>query len=214
MGMSRDALKTGLIDELVAELTPVRAMRSRDGMFLTLGAAALAAALVVVLTGMRDEVLHPMFFLRTGALLLLGLTSSYAVIAMCQPAVGNSFKGWVWALIAALLFPATAALMLMTGMPDDMAVLNPRFGLECMAVSFALALGIAAVEVVWLRRGAPVALERAGWLVGISSGALGAVAYNLHCPFNSIFYIGLWYTLAVAICAVLGRLIVPHLIRW
>ncbi|MGB5724829.1 MAG: NrsF family protein [Parasphingorhabdus sp.] len=36
----------------------------------------------------------------------------------------------------------------------------------------------------------------------------------MHCPFNSIFYVGLWYSLAVAICAIAGRLVVPHLIRW
>lgn len=207
-----------MIDRLVEDLTPVKPLKNRNGFALTLVMAAIVAALVVMIAGIRGDILmgmpHPMFFLRGGVLLLLGLTSSYAVIAMSQPAVGNSFKGWIWALAAALLFPATAAVMAVIARPDDMAILVPRYGMECLGVSMLAGLGIAAAQVLWLRRGAPVALERAGWLVGMSSGALGAAAYSLHCPFNSIFYVGLWYSLAVALCAIGGRLLVPRLIRW
>lgn len=207
-----------MIDRLVEELTPVKPLKNRDGLALTLAIAAILAAAVAMLTGIRGDLLmgmpHPMFFLRGGALLLLGVTSSYAVIAMSQPAVGNSFKGWIWALLAALLFPATAIVMAMIAAPDNVAIFVPRYGVECLAISMLVGSGIAAAQVFWLRRGAPVALERAGWLVGMSSGALGAAAYSLHCPFNSIFYVGLWYSLAVALCAILGRLVIPRLIRW
>jgi hypothetical protein len=207
-----------MIDGLVDDLTPVKPLKARNGLALTLVIAAVFAVAVAVFGGLRGDILmgipHPMFFLRAGALLLLGVTSSYAVIAMSQPAVGNSFKGWVWALLAALLFPATAIVMAMMAAPDNMAILVPRYGLECLGISMLLGTGIAATQIMWLRRGAPVALNRAGWLVGMSSGALGAAAYSLHCPFNSIFYVGLWYSLAVVLCAVVGRLVVPHLIRW
>lgn len=207
-----------MIDRLVEELTPVKPLKNRDGLALTLAIAAILAAAVAMLTGIRGDLLmgmpHPMFFLRGGALLLLGVTSSYAVIAMSQPAVGNSFKGWIWALLAALLFPATAIVMAMIAAPDNVAIFVPRYGVECLAISMLVGSGIAAAQVFWLRRGAPVALERAGWLVGMSSGALGAAAYSLHCPFNSIFYVGLWYSMAVALCAILGRLVIPRLIRW
>jgi len=207
-----------MINRLVEDLTPVKPLKTRNGLLLTLAIAAILAALLAMLTGIRGDILmgmpHPMFFLRGGALLLLGVTSSYAVIAMSQPAVGKNFKGWIWALLAALLFPATAMVMAMIAAPDNMAIFVPRYGVECLAISMLVGTGIAASQVLWLRRGAPVALERAGWLVGMSSGALGAAAYSLHCPFNSIFYVGLWYSLAVASCAILGRLVVPHLIRW
>lgn len=207
-----------MINRLVEDLTPVKPLKTRDGLILTLAIATILAALLAMLTGIRGDLLmgmpHPMFFLRGGALLLLGVTSSYAVIAMSQPAVGNSFKGWIWALLAALLFPVTAMVMAMIATPDNMAIFVPRYGVECLAISMLVGTGIAASQVLWLRRGAPVALERAGWLVGMSSGALGAAAYSLHCPFNSIFYVGLWYSLAVATCAIVGRLVVPHLIRW
>ncbi len=58
-------------------------------------------------------------------------------------------------------------------------------------------LATAVPMVLALRRGAPTSPARAGWLTGIAAGGLGAFAYNLHCPFNNVIYIGLWYTLAV-----------------
>ena len=54
-------------------------------------------------------------------------------------------------------------------------------------------------------------IEAAARLAG---GSLGALAYNLHCPYDSMIYTGLWYGLAVGIAALAGRLVVPRLIRW
>ncbi len=45
-------------------------------------------------------------------------------------------------------------------------------------------------------------------------GSFGAFAYGLHCPSITVFYVGLWYTGAILLCALVGRLIVPRLIRW
>ncbi len=203
---------------LVDDLSPVQPISVRRGMMWTISAGMLVTLTVLSYTGMRDDLMmgspHPMFFLRFGALLLLGLTSSYAVVAMSQPGIGNGFTGWVWALLAALLFPASAIGMTMIAMPDNLSVLVPQQGMLCLAFSGLSALAVGTIQVLWLRRGAPVALARAGWLVGMASGAMGAAGYSLHCPFNSIFYVGLWYTLAVAICAVIGRILVPRLIRW
>ena len=70
------------------------------------------------------------------------------------------------------------------------------------------------VLTAWLRRGASTALNRAGWLVGLASGSFGAFAYSLHCPSNSIYYVGIFYSAVVAISAAVGRLIVPAAIRW
>ncbi len=63
--------------------------------------------------------------------------------------------------------------MAMIAAPDNMSIFVPRYGVECLAISMLVGTGIAAAQVFWLRRGAPVALDRAGWLVGMSSGALG-----------------------------------------
>ena len=75
-------------------------------------------------------------------------------------------------------------------------------------------LVVAIAAVAFLRRGAPVAIERAGWLVGLAAGALGSVAYGITCPLDTLTHVGIVHVAPVAIGAVLGRIVVPRLIRW
>jgi hypothetical protein len=180
----------------------------------------IIAGLIVANTGylgMRPDLYagNPaeMFLLRAGTLLLLGIVCARSLIAMASPSVGKHGEGWKIALFGAALFPASAILAVFFSggvkSADHLVA-----GMQCLTMSMIGGLAIATSFVIILRRGAPVSLERAGWLTGVTSGALGAFAYNFHCPFNSLIYIGFWYTLAVGICAVIGRLVVPRLIRW
>jgi len=206
-----------LIEGLVEELEPVRALQPKNGMAIVCGLAMVAAAAVATFLGVRNDLMtgmaDEMFFLRSGVLLMLGIATALAVVNMARPGVGKLNRGWIWALIAAALFPLTAAIMSAINMPPVEA-LRPMQGLKCLSVSGVAALAIGSGLTLWLRQGAPTSPERAGWLIGIASGALGAAAYNLHCPFNDIYYIGLWFTIPVVVAAILGRLVVPRLIRW
>lgn len=206
------------IAALAQDLEPVRALRPRDGLLAPALTTIAATLTMAVLLGPRADlaalVPDPMFLLRTGTLLLLGIATGVAAIRMVRPSIGGHGNGWLWALAMAGLFPASAAIMALIRMPEDMAVLDPPSGMQCIRMSMMAAALIGATLVLWLRRGAPTALNRAGWVTGLAAGSLGALAYSLHCPHNSIFYIGLWYTLAVGLSAIVGRLIVPRLIRW
>ena len=94
------------------------------------------------------------------------------------------------------------------------ATLITSHELKCVAMGLALSLLTATALIWWLRRGAPTATERAGLLVGLSSGSVGIFAFAIHCPFDSFYHVGLWHVMPVAIGAVLGRLFVPQLVRW
>ena len=52
------------------------------------------------------------------------------------------------------------------------------------------------------------------FLPWLAAAGFGTITCSLHCPSNSVFYIGLFYGLAVALCAAVGRLIVPRTIKW
>jgi hypothetical protein len=201
------------IAALVDELTPVQPLNPKRAAIAPALLVLASVAAIVYFTGARQDLLagnpHPMFLLRAGTLLLLAMVSGSALLAMASPTVGRHGNGWKIAVAAALLFPLAALLVAMTGQR-----LETLSGLQCLAYSLVIGTATAVPMVLWLRRGAPVSLERAGWLTGISAGAFGTFAYGFHCPFNSIVYIGFWYSLAVALCAVAGRLVVPHLIRW
>ena len=206
-----------LIDNLVDDLAPVRTLKPSSGLAVAAILTIAACSSVAFFMGVRGDLAmgmaHEMFFLRTGVLLMLGIATAFAAANMARPGVGNLNRGWIWALITAGLFPLTAAIMSAINMPPVEA-LRPTEGLRCLTVSSISALIIGGGLTFWLRQGAPTSPERAGWLVGISSGALGAVAYNIHCPFNDIYYIGFWFTLPVLVSAIGGRIIVPRLIRW
>ncbi|MEP2987506.1 MAG: DUF1109 domain-containing protein [Parasphingorhabdus sp.] len=207
----------GLIDGLVDDLEPVKTLRPSTGLAITALLSIATMTAVATLMGVRNDLAmgmaDEMFFLRSGVLLMLGFATAVTVVNMARPGVGQLSRGWVWALVTASLFPITAGIMSIINTPPVEA-LRPSQGIECLTISVLSALAIGSGMTTWLRQGAPTSPERAGWLVGIASGALGAAAYNIFCPFNDIYYIGLWFSLPVLISAGLGRLIVPKLIRW
>jgi hypothetical protein len=210
------------IAALVDDLAPVRVVKRVDGLLLTAAATFVTAAIVALTFGMRDDVitgnLHPIVIIRAGLLLLLGLATTLAVAAAARPSVGRPQNDWMWALAAAAVLPFAAlckfTYLYASGQPLEIFMLDFEFGPSCLLISSLSALWIGSFMTWWLRRGAPIALNRAGWLVGIAAGSFGTFCYNIHCNSISIFYIGLWYSLAVGICAITGRLIVPRLIRW
>jgi hypothetical protein len=60
----------------------------------------------------------------------------------------------------------------------------------------------------------PTRLVHAGAAAGAVSGALAVIAYAMHCPIDSAGYVLVWYPTAVLICAAVGALIGPRVLRW
>jgi hypothetical protein len=182
----------------------------------------IASIIVAMIYGARNDLLagnpHPIVIIRASLLLLLGLSTTLSVAAAARPSIGKPHNGWMWALAAAAVFPFAALCQFVylytSGQPLTLFMVDFEFGPRCVMVSTLSALWIGSLLTWWLRRGAPIALNRAGWLVGIAAGSFGTFSFNVYCNSVSIFYIGLWYSLSVCICAVAGRLIVPRLIRW
>lgn len=205
------------IAALVDDLEPVTVLDRRRPLWTAAAITLVMLATVALMRGVRLDLLagHPdaMFLIRSGILLLLGGGTAHAVLGMASPSVGRVQMSWQMALAAALLFPIAALIVALTG--DMSSAMGEIYSVgQCLMFSAIGAAATAVPMILHLRRGAPTSPARAGWLVGIASGGLGAFAYNIHCPFDSIVYIGMWYTLAVGICAVAGRLMVPRLISW
>lgn len=207
-----------LLDELATDLAPVKPLTDRPAQVMLAGLLLLAALLVVVWLGPRPDLLalqlQTMFLLRSGTLAVLAVVCVAAVLAQAHPGVGRNGQGWKVAAAMASLFPLVGVVMALVDPDHARAMMAMPSGWECLRMSLLSGLVCAVPMVLHLRRGAPVAPERAGLLVGLAAGSLGALAYNLHCPYNSVVYIGLWYGLAVAGAALAGRLLVPRLIRW
>ena len=206
------------IAALVDDLRPVRAMKVRTGLALA-GMVAVAVILsTILLLGLRPDVaagrFQPLFLFANGLFLIVALGTGLAAIRMGLPRVGQSSQGWKSVVTALGLLPVAALIMLVSRTELMPAVLVTSHELKCVAMGLALGLVNAAVLVWWLRRGAPTSPERAGLLVGLSSGAVGIFAFAFHCPFDSFYHVGLWHMMPLVLGAILGRLIVPPLVRW
>ncbi|MEO5578080.1 MAG: DUF1109 domain-containing protein [Sphingomicrobium sp.] len=206
------------IAALVDELRPVRVMRVRNGIALT-GIAAVAVILsTIVLLGLRPDVaagrFQPLFLFANGLFLIVALGTALAAIRMGMPRVGQSSQGWKSVMAATALLPVAALIMLVSKTEPMPPELVTSHELKCVAMGLMLGLLNAATLVWWLRRGAPTSPQRAGMLVGLSSGAVGIFAFAFHCPFDSFYHVGLWHAVPLVLGAILGRLVLPRLLRW
>lgn len=207
-----------LIVELITDLRPVRPLRLQSGLLLvaiSLFATTIAALLIF---GLRADMaagnIDPLSLLASGLFLLLGTAASVTIIAMGRPQVGNDHGGWKWAAAMTALLPATAIGLTMLNGPHALNHAMPEAGIRCLLQGGELGLITATALTLWLRRGAPTSPNAAGLLVGIAAGSIGIFAYSLHCGISDIYHIGLWHSLTVATAAAIGRMLVPHLLRW
>jgi hypothetical protein len=203
---------------LVADLRPVRPMRFAEGMVLVTAAGAATLGFVALILGWRADVLAGQFralwLLANGLFLVLAIAAGSAAVAMASPQVGQSRNSWKWAGTTAALLPLTAVILLASraqALPPEWMSATDR---HCLTMGLGLGMLTAAVLTTWLRRGAPASPNRAGLLVGMASGSVGILAFAFNCPSDSLYHIGIWHSATIAAGAILGRLVVPTLIRW
>ncbi len=207
-----------LIDRLVEDLEPVRPLKAGQGLCYVAASAALSVALSAwffgFLGGPMLRSADPVYLIGNGVFLVLGVASAVSVVMMSRPRVGAEYAGWVWAVVIAAVLPVVGLIVA----HDRGVVMNEpaaiAHGIECVLLGNGLGAVVLVTLVWWLRRGAPTSPERAGLLTGIASGSLGMFAFSWACADNDIVHIGLWHSAAVAVSALLGRLVVPRFVRW
>lgn len=207
-----------LIAGLVGDLRPVRPLKLSRGLTVAAAGACATLGVVALLFGIRPDIasghFDPLFLLSTGLFLVLGIAAAVTVIVMSRPQVGTDHGGWTWAAAMAALLPLTALVMGLAEGSGALARSSPEQGLDCLMVGSALALITGTALTWWLRRGAPTSPERAGLLTGIAAGSIGIFAFSFSCQYSDIYHIGLWHSLVVVAAAVVGRVVVPRLVRW
>ncbi len=213
--MSRD----DLIASLTEDLTPIRRVRPVEGMVLIAFATIIASVASIAAHEWWDGLLtgdaSGYFIITHGLLLVLGAASTAALVSGALPRVGARANAPLWSAIMLGILPLGAIINLLSGNGDHAREgLNDPAAYMCTTASLAAGALVLVAAVLWLRRGAPVSLERSGWLAGLAAGSLGTLAYGITCPLDTFSHVGLWHVAPVAIGAVVGRLVVPPLIRW
>lgn len=208
-----------LIAALTQDLTPIKPVRSADGIALIAFATIIASVVSIAVYEWWDGLLtgeaSGYFLITHGLLLLLGAASGAGLIKSAMPRVGAHSSAAFWGALMVGVLPVGAVLSLLSGHGNHAHEgLNDPVAFMCVTGSLYASAIVLVASVLWLRRGAPVSIERSAWLAGTSAGALGALAYGITCPLDTFSHVGLWHVAPVAISALVGRLVVPPLIRW
>lgn len=216
--MTMPRTSDALIAELVDGLEPVRPLRFGEGLLLALGAAAVSAVVVLGIYGLRYDLaaglVDPMHLVATGLYLGLALAATVTGVVMGRPQVGSDHTGWRWAAAMAGLLPLAGVIVAAARGTSVFSPGSMTMGQECLEVGIGSSLLVFGMLVLWLRRGAPTAPGRAGLVAGIAAGAFGTFTFSLHCPANDIVHIGIWHSAVVLAMGLVGRAVVPHLVKW
>ena len=224
--MDKHASREDLIAALAQDMTPVERVKPVQGAALIAFAAVVASVCCIAIFefwfGQLTGDASPFFWVTNGLLLLLGASSVSGLVASALPRIGVRGSAPFWSAGLLALAPITAFITVLSwGLNDAHAhhaanvMSDPAtWYWECGLYGSMAGILVALAAVLYLRRGAPVSLERAGWLTGLAAGSLGALAYNITCPLDTVAHVGFWHTVPVLIWALIGRFAVPPLIRW
>lgn len=208
-------------EDLVAALArnvepkPRKPFAKRMAMSLA-GGLVVAALLVLVFLHMRPNIGVNL----TAVLLKAGFAAAAAAIilpiAMRLMRPGQPLG---WRVGAAGLFFGLGILVgliaLVGAAPQQRLELLMGGGFPWCVVLVPVLAAPTAALLVWLMRGfAPTNLTAAGGAIGGVSGGIGAIAYAMYCPVDSVAFVTIWYAAAIALCAALGALIASRFLRW
>lgn len=208
-----------LIARLSADLKPVapRALERRLSIAIVMGLVGTILVGPLVLDLMAGRPFggawgDPMFWGKLAYTLGFGVLGLVAVPALSRPD-----RRLVWPLFAAL---GLALLALVTGsmmwMRADwaMPMLMGGTALVCPWLIILTAVPLLAMLLGAMRRFAPASPTLAGLAAGLVAGGFGAAAYAFYCGETSMMFMAVWYSLGIALTALLGAVIGRFALRW
>ena len=210
-----------LIDLLSANVQPVSPGTFKRALLLSLAAGGTAAFGVMLVTVGPRYHASSLPHLEWSAVKLLFALS---VVGAMMPVLIRSARPETGSVRRALpvLFPfaamGVAAMAGLLGSPEPWRAMlggatavSPARCLVCIVGFSAIAL-VALIRA--LREGAPSRPGVCGALAGLVAGGVGAAAYALACNSDSVPFIAVWYSAAIALYGALGALLGSRLLRW
>jgi hypothetical protein len=206
-----------LIDLLARSVEPAERPRWLRRLALTLAIGlGVAAILAVIGLGVRADIGAARMAVMGKAMFAAAAAAIVLPLAVRLMRPGRPL-GWRLAAIGVFvgLCALAAIIALMGEAPEQRmhALMGGAFP-WCVVLIPVLAAPTAAL-LLWLMRAfAPTRLTLAGAAIGALSGGVGAVAYAMYCPTDSVAFVTTWYTLGIALSAAIGAVIGARLLRW
>ena len=208
-----------LIDMLGTNIEPVKDGQLRNTVLIGLAMGAVAALCsMLTIFGVPGEAFGDDYFRLTMLALVFSLSLVAAGVSFLIRAARPGNLGRAPLIVIGLLFLAVlsaAMVALMRAHPAAWSgmIFGPQWAVCLICIPLFAVAPFASL--VWaLRREAPTNLRWTGAVAGLVAGALGAAAFSFHHPGGSIPFIVLWYGGPIVMCALVGGVLGPRLLRW
>jgi hypothetical protein len=207
-----------LIRALTSDLAPPGPSIETRFALAFLPGVLIALALFAVTLGPRPDlalVVGDMRFLfKFVVTLLLALCSALLVWRLVRPGAPARLQIAVLAFVPMVLAAGVLVELIVLPTPSWGSRLVGSNGLVCLLSIPFFALPMLIAEILALRQGAPTRPALTGVVAGLFAGGVAAAIYAAHCPDDSPLFVALWYSLGIAIVALVGGLIGRLALRW
>ena len=206
-----------LIDALASGVEAAERPRWRRNLAITLVVGlVVATALVAIGLGVRPDIGAARMPVMMKAMFSAACAAVVLPLAVQLMKPGRPLG---WRIGAVALFVGLCAVATIVALMGEMP--ERRFEAWmggavpwCVVLIPILAAPTAALLVWFMRAFAPTRLTLTGAAIGALSGGVGAMAYAMYCPTDSVAFVTTWYALAIAVCAALGAVLGAKVLRW
>jgi hypothetical protein len=154
------------------------------------------------------------FLFKFVVTLLLALCSALLVWRLVRPGAPARLQIAVLALVPLVLAAGVLGELIALPTASWCPKLVGSNGLVCLVSIPFFALPMLIAEILALRQGAPTRPALTGVVAGLFAGGVAAAIYAAHCPDDSPLFVALWYSLGIAIVALVGGLVGRLALRW
>lgn len=208
-----------LIKRLAADLepSPPRALERRLVLALLIGMIVTIVGVYLVLDLLMGRPFGgaqstPMFWTKFGYTLAFGLLGLAAAPVLARP---DGRIIWPLAIASALTLLALGFGTMMWMRADwPMDMLMGQTAMVCPWLIVLAGTPVLIALLSALRSTAPRSPTLAGFASGLIAGGFGAWAYAFYCGETGMMFIAVWYSLGIAMTALLGAVIGKFVLRW
>jgi hypothetical protein len=208
---TEDLIRVLAADTALTTPTPERAC-----LRALLAAVPLAAVVFFALLGPRADLgaslENARFLFKFVPTFALFATTAHATLSLARPT--GRVNLWSLALAPAIVGVVATVEWLVLPPGARLAALIGHNALVCLTAIPAIGLLPLVVFIAALRNCAPVKPALSGGIAGLTAGGLAATFYAAHCTDDSPLFVGLWYSLAVVVLAVVGSVAGRRFARW
>ena len=198
-------------NELIRSLAADHGWRARPvGIVL---AIALAVALPFTMMmfmmrlGMRPDFMaataNPFFVLKFVVTLALVFASVVLAARLVRPGADIRKAAWLLGIPVLLLAGGIAADAMVMTSPWTKRLIGTN-SLICLSAIPALSLPLLIAALIGLRHGAATRPMLTGAVAGLLAGGIAATFYASHCIDDSPLFVAIWYSIALAVVALVG----------